>query len=80
MQALIQVAAAFHHLQRNNPSGATSLLKAALRRLEPYPAFFGGIALTPLRDDIRSWVKILEQQDAPFHRPFPRICLNAPSV
>jgi hypothetical protein len=78
MQALIQVAAAFHHLQRNNAPGATSLLKAALRRLEPYPAFFGGIALTPFRNDVRSWIQLLERQDALFHRPFPQIDLDAP--
>ena len=42
LQALIQVTAAFHHLQRGNVVGAVSLLRAALRRLEAYPAEFGG--------------------------------------
>jgi hypothetical protein len=78
LQALIQVTAAFHHLQRNNAQGAASLLKAALRRLEPYPAFFGGIALAPLRDDVRSWIQLLETDDAPLHGPFPQICLSTP--
>src|ERR1700730_17204481 len=32
LQGLIQVTAAFHHLQRNNPLGTTRLLRAALRR------------------------------------------------
>jgi hypothetical protein len=78
LQALIQVTAAFHHLQRNNAQGATSLLKAALRRLEPYPAFFGGIELEPLRNDVRLWIQLLESRDVPFHGPFPQICLSAP--
>src|SRR6266700_2460485 len=42
LQGLIQVTAAFHHLQRNNPLGTTLLLQAALRRLAGYPACFGG--------------------------------------
>jgi predicted metal-dependent hydrolase len=77
MQALIQVAAAFHHLQRKNVAGASSLLKAALRRLERYPAFFGGIALTPFRNDVRAWIQLLEKQDALLHRPFPQICIDS---
>jgi hypothetical protein len=78
LQALIQITAAFHHLQRNNARGATSLLKAALRRLEPYPAFFGGIELEPLRNDVRLWIQLLENRDVPFRGPFPQICLSAP--
>jgi uncharacterized protein len=53
LQGLIQVTAAFHHLRRNNPLGATRLLEAALRRLDAYPENFGGLALTLLRQDIR---------------------------
>src|SRR6266704_5835360 len=45
LQAVIQVAAAFHHLQRGNPEGGRSLLRRALRRLGAYPASFGGIAV-----------------------------------
>jgi hypothetical protein len=78
LQGLIQLTAAFHHLQRKNAQGAASLLKAALRRLEPYPAFFGGIALAPLRDDVRSCIQLLERDDLPFHGPFPQICLSTP--
>lgn len=80
LQALIQVTAAFHHLQRNNVPGATSLLNAALRRLEPYPAFFAGLAVTPFRDDLRSWLQMLESQDPPFHGPFPHIVPDVPPV
>lgn len=59
LQGLIQVAAAFHHLQRNNPLGTTRLLQAALRRLEPYPPQFGGISVALLCDDIRDRLQTL---------------------
>jgi predicted metal-dependent hydrolase len=36
LQALIQITAAFHHLQRKNLTGTASLLRAASRRLHNY--------------------------------------------
>jgi len=60
LQGLIQVAAAFHHLERNNPLGTSLLLQAALRRLERYPVDFGGISVTLLCDDIRERLLLLE--------------------
>jgi predicted metal-dependent hydrolase len=60
LQGLIQVTAAFHHLQRNNPLGTARLLRAALGRLERYPACFGGISVNLLRNDIREWLQALE--------------------
>jgi uncharacterized protein len=73
MQALIQIAAAFHHLQRQNPAGTRSLLKASLRRLEGYALDFEGIAVEPLRGDIRSWLEQLEKADPLPALGFPRI-------
>jgi uncharacterized protein len=64
LQGLIQVTAAFHHLQRNNPLGTALLLRAALGRLARYPACFGGLSVALLRDDIREWLEALEK-DAP---------------
>jgi uncharacterized protein len=60
LQGLIQVTAAFHHLQRNNPRGTVLLLRAALGRLERYPAPFGGISVGLLCNDIREWLQALE--------------------
>jgi predicted metal-dependent hydrolase len=60
LQGLIQVTAAFHHLQRANPLGATRLLQAALGRLERYPAHFGAISVTLLCRDISAWLEALE--------------------
>jgi predicted metal-dependent hydrolase len=58
---LIQVTAAFHHIQRNNPLGTALLLKAALARLERYPAHFEGISVNVLCDDIRESLLALVQ-------------------
>ncbi len=81
LQALIQVAAAFHHLQAGNSVGAVSLLSRALRRLESRPAHFGGIAVGPLRAEVTAWLRKLEgatavcTQPSPprFQCPFPNI-------
>jgi uncharacterized protein len=73
LQALIQVAAAFHHLQRQNSAGAASLLKAALRRLEPFPPAYGGLAVEPLRQSIRGWLDALDRNERPAELPFPTI-------
>jgi hypothetical protein len=72
LQALIQVTAAFHHLQRNNVIGSASLLRAALRRLDPFPAAYGGIAVESLRESIRAW--LLELNGG---RPLPALSFPA---
>ncbi len=53
LQALIQVAASFHHFHRGNRLGSISLPRSALRRLDTYPESFAGVALNPLRASIR---------------------------
>ncbi len=73
LQALIQVAAALHHFQRGNRMGTTSLLQAALRRLDPCCPSFGGISLTLLCREIRLWLRTLEAGEAVPRLPFPRI-------
>lgn len=73
LQGLIQVTAAFHHVQRSNHLGALLLLQAALGRIERYPADFGGISVSLLCQDIRQQVNILEAgESAPCLVP-PRI-------
>jgi uncharacterized protein len=66
LQGLIQVAAAFHHLQRNNPLGTALLLQAALTRLERYPARFGGVSVALLCDDIRERLRTLQTRESNF--------------
>lgn len=72
LQALIQITAAFHHLQRNNLRGAASLLRRTLRRLESYPDAYAGVAVEPLRQSLRAWMQAISS-DAPPQLPFPRI-------
>lgn len=73
LQALIQTAAAFHHLNAGNPVGTASLLRRSLQRLELCPAVFGGIATGPLCEDIRGWLEAVEQQTGPLPERFPAI-------
>ena len=76
LQGLIQVTAAFHHLQRNNPLGTALLLKAALGRLERYPVRFGGISVDALRDDIREWLLVLDAGARSRQVSSARICVE----
>jgi predicted metal-dependent hydrolase len=73
LQALIQVTVAHHHLQRHNAVGATRLLTAALRKLEPYPPDFGHIAVPLLRNDIRANLHSLTAEAVATHLSAPRI-------
>jgi predicted metal-dependent hydrolase len=43
LQGLIQLAAAYYHVQRRTYSGGIRLFDAALRRLERFPAGYAGI-------------------------------------
>jgi len=76
LQGLIQVTAAFHHLQRNNPLGTVLLLQAALRRLDRFPPGFGGISVTLVRDDVRECLRKLEAGETEFQIVSPRIRLR----
>ena len=73
LQALIQVTAAFHHLQRNNVIGSASLLQAALRRLDRFPTVYGGVAVESLRENIRVWLQALNSGHTSPSLSFPEI-------
>jgi uncharacterized protein len=73
LQGLIQVTAAFHHLQCDNRLGTTLLLQAALGRLDRYPEFFGGISVALLRSDIRERLRMLEAGEPACELISPRI-------
>jgi predicted metal-dependent hydrolase len=64
LQAVIQVTAAFHHLQTGNTVGAASLLRRALHRLEGCPAHFGGIAAASLCHEVRQALQNIEGMPA----------------
>ncbi len=72
LQGVIQMAAAFHHLERGNLAGARSLLGRALRRFEPHRDRFAGLEVAMLCEEVRGYLAALETADA---RPvsFPQI-------
>jgi hypothetical protein len=74
LQALIQVAAGFHHLRAGNSAGAVSLLRRALRRFEGCPEGFCGIAIASLREEVREALRDLEAEAPLDLKDFPRIC------
>lgn len=73
LQGLIQLTAAFHHLQAGNRAGAVSLLRRVQRKLEGRPADFGGIAVAPLLAEVREWLHALESDGRPIPPAFPEI-------
>lgn len=73
LQALIQIAVAFHHRQAGNSAGAVSLLRRALRRIELLPASFGGIAVAHLCTEVRAWLCVLESGDSSVSMALPQI-------
>jgi predicted metal-dependent hydrolase len=76
LQALIQVTAAFHHLDSGNLAGAASLLQRALLRLERRAPSFGGIEAASLRAEISEWVLAIERGAPLTAATPPRICVR----
>ncbi len=70
-QGLIQVAAAFVHVQRKNPEGAEDLYAKALKHLAAYAARYQGMDADRL---IKAARKTLDLQ-----KNFPKIDLGLPS-
>ncbi len=60
LQAVIQITAAFHHMERGNRTGAASLLRRAHKRLSHCPAVFGGIEVDLLREEVTEWLREID--------------------
>jgi hypothetical protein len=73
IQALIQLACAFHHYKRDNLRGATSQLIAALRKLQNYPEQYGGLQVALLREEMGDWLLALSDPESHTCPPFPEI-------
>ena len=78
LQGIIQIAAAFHHYQRDNWTGACSLLKAGLERLRDAPPSHAGIALEPLRREASEWAQALQQGRDLGRASLPKIAAAPP--
>lgn len=79
LQALIQIAAAFHHLKRGNPLGTVSLLNGAVRRLQRYPEEYGGIRVADLLLEVEVWIRTLQREEDVAGLASPRFCLSEPA-
>jgi predicted metal-dependent hydrolase len=75
LQALIQVTVAMHHYSRGNHLGATRLLTAALRKLDPLPPHFASLNVSLLRHDIQTSLQTLTTHPTPQLTP-PRLYPN----
>ena len=53
LQGLIQLAAAYHHVQRGTLRGAGRLFDAALAKLDPFPEGYGGVNRAEVVDAAR---------------------------
>lgn len=73
LQGIIQLAAAFHHLQRGNRTGALSLLEAGLKKLDPFQPIHRGIQLDLLCASAREWVRDLSEGRRPQPAQRPQI-------
>lgn len=65
LQGLIQLTAAYHHLQRGTFRGGVRLIDAALRRLSGYPARFWNLDRAPAEEAARRhavWARSLLAQ------------------
>jgi uncharacterized protein len=66
LQGLIQLAAAYHHIQRGTLRGAPRLFDAALRRLSAFPEGFSGLDRASAEQAARRhqmWVAALVERD-----------------
>jgi len=75
LQALVQISAAFHHLNRGNRIGAMSLLGRSMRRLDMSPSEFCGIDVAELRRESRKWLIALEQEGDQLPSEYPGLKL-----
>jgi predicted metal-dependent hydrolase len=64
LQALVQLAVAFHHFHRGNLAGARSVMKRAGHNLAAYPEQFAGIDLMSLRRSIGDWQQAMADGSA----------------
>jgi predicted metal-dependent hydrolase len=71
LQALVQLAVAFHHFKNGNMAGAGSVMKRAGQNLAAYPNRFRGLDLTSLRLSIAEWQRALS--DGTSVPPLPKL-------
>jgi uncharacterized protein len=73
LQGLIQIAAAYHHYGRGNPSGTESLLASGIVKLTRFPADDRGLAIGELRATAKQWARMLGEGRDPGTARLPKI-------
>lgn len=76
-QGLIQTAVAFHHRSAGNRIGAQSLLDRAIRNLAAYPARYGGIELSPLKESLELWQAAISKNETDFPLPIIQLAVDS---
>jgi predicted metal-dependent hydrolase len=56
-QGLIHLATAYQHLWRANMQGSIQRFESTLKYLSAYPACYEGLELTPIRQNISTWLQ-----------------------
>jgi hypothetical protein len=73
LQGLIQLAAAYHHYERGNPSGAESLLASGIVKLARFPEHHHGLMIGELRTVAKQWARLLGEGKNPGSARLPKI-------
>ena len=73
LQGLIQLAAAFHHYGRGNPSGAESLLASGIVKLSRFPEHYHELSIGELRTAGKQWARLLGEGKDPGSTKLPKI-------
>lgn len=70
---IVQIAAAFYHIEKRNRHGARTLLAKGLKRLEDYPQEYLTVKLGAFHAALKPWIQSLTAGMLPESRPYPRI-------
>lgn len=73
LQGLIQIAAAYHHYCRGNPSGAESLLASGIVKLSRSPRHHRELDIDELRKAAKHWARALGEGNHLPSSELPRI-------
>jgi hypothetical protein len=65
LQALVQLAAAFHQWKRSKPGGAATLFARARGHLEAIPSSLLGVEVSELELELEAWEEAAARGDAP---------------
>jgi predicted metal-dependent hydrolase len=73
LQGLIQIAAGFHHISKDNLEGGCALLTAGIVKLGRSPARYRGTRVRDLKEAARFWVVELQEGRIPARESMPRL-------